>query len=469
MAKKRTEYICTECGYRNAKSLGKCPTCNNWNTMVEVEPEEESKNVNAKTSITSVNGTEKSIPKPLNKIVANTYDRLSTGVSEFDRVLGGGLVRGGVVIVTAEPGTGKSTILLQTSDNVAKLGKKVLYISGEENEGQIKSRGERLKIVKNIIEEDVEDSNVYVVSETNLERILKHIDTIKPDLIIIDSLNTLFSDDCPENAAGEKVQMKKCGQSLISYAKKNEVALIFVGQQTKENKLAGIREIEHAVDAVIYFESDKNSSLRIMRPSKNRFGNTDEIGLFEMREEGLIAIENPSEIFVTQREQPVSGVALTVSLEGNRPLVVEIESLVRPTFYPNPTIVSEQVKKEKLNTLIAIAGLRGEVKVEGHDLFVQVTGGLKISEPSTSLGVLMSIISSSLKKPISNNSVFMGEVSLAGDIKKVGGLERRLKELDKLGFKYAYIPKNNYNDSIKLKNLKIIEVSNVKDVIQKVF
>lgn len=463
MSKKRIDYICTECGYKSVSWLGKCPDCNKWNTLVEVENEEDNKTVNSKTSINN-----KTKPLPLNKIKSNTYDRLSTGIEEFDRVLGGGLVKGGVVILTAEPGTGKSTILLQTSVNVAKENKKVLYISGEENEGQIESRAERLNIIEKSISKNG-DSNVYIVSKSNLEEILKDINDVKPTLIIIDSLNTLYSSECPENSAGEKVQMKKCGQTLISYAKQNLVSLIFVGQQTKKNELAGIREIEHAVDCVIYFESDKGSSLRIMRPSKNRFGNTDEIGLFEMREEGLISINNPSEIFVTQREKQVSGVALTVSLEGNRPLVVEIESLIRTTFYPNPSIISEQIRKEKLNTLIAIAGLRGRVNVEGKDLFVQVTGGLKISEPSTSLGILMSIISSAKDSPISNNTVFMGEVSLAGDIKKVGGLERRLKELDKLGFKNAFIPKNNYNNTIKFKNLKVIEVSNVLDVVSKVF
>lgn len=464
MAKKRIDYECISCGYRTVSHLGKCPDCGSWNTLVEVEKEEEQKSVNAKTSINT-----KTKPLPLNKIVSNTYDRLSTGIDEFDRVLGGGLVRGGVVILTAEPGTGKSTILLQTSSNVATVGKKVLYISGEENEGQIKSRAERLNVIEKSIGGNSEDSNVYIVSKSNLEEILNDIEDIKPDLIIIDSLNTLYSSECPENSAGEKVQMKKCGQTLISYAKQNLVSLIFVGQQTKKNELAGIREIEHAVDCVIYFESDKGSSLRIMRPSKNRFGNTDEIGLFEMREEGLISINNPSEIFITQRDKQVSGVALTVSLEGNRPLVVEIESLIRTTYYPNPSIISEQIRKEKLNTLIAIAGLRGGVKVEGKDLFVQVTGGLKISEPSTSLGVLMSIVSSAKDLPISNDTVFLGEVSLAGDIKKVGGLERRLKELDKLGFKRVFIPKNNYNNIIKLKNLKVIEVTNVKDVIDKAF
>ena len=457
MKKEKFEYICNGCGYTSSKWLGKCPSCQQWNTFVESLCESKVNSVNNEKSLTS-----KTKANLISQIKPSTYDRLSTGINELDRVLGGGIVKDSVIILTAEPGTGKSTILMQVCGNIADKGDKVLYVSGEENEGQIKSRADRINVFD-------KKNNLYLYSETVVENIINQIDEIKPSFVVIDSINTMHSIKYPDNPAGKEVQMKEVCFRLLSKAKTEGFAVCFIGQQTKKNELAGAREIEHAIDTVLYFESDNVSSLRVMRPSKNRFGNTDEIGLFEMKEHGLESIDNPSEIFITKRDKPIAGVALTVSLEGNRPLVVEIESLVRTTFYPNPSVISEYVKRDKLNTLLAIANIRGGIKVEGKDLFLQVTGGLKISEPSTSLGILMSIISASINEPINQKSVFMGEVSLAGDIKKVNNIERRLKELDHLGFEYAYIPKNNYKNSLDLKKLKVIEVSHIKELINIVF
>lgn len=457
MAKKKSEFVCNACGHTEPKWVGRCPDCKAWNTFEEKEIINEVSTLNKAKNISSDTSA-----KPINKITPTTYDRISTKISELDRVLGGGMVRDGITILTAEPGTGKSTILMQVCGNIANSDTKVLYVSGEENEGQIKSRADRLGVKD-------DGDNLHIYTETNIEKVFGEIDRIKPSVLIIDSINTMYSSLHPDNPAGQTVQMKACTSLIIKKAKSEEISVFLIGQQTKLNELAGSREIEHAVDCVIYFEGDKHSSLLVMRPTKNRYGNTDEIGLFEMRDVGVASIENPSEIFITERDHAIPGVALTVSLEGNRPLVVEIESLLRTTFYPNPSIVSEQIKKEKINTLLAIAGIRGGVKVEGKDIFMQVTGGLKISEPSTNLGILMSMISAVKDQEISSDVVFMGEVSLAGDIKKVNGLERRLKEVDKLGFKIAYIPKNNYKNTIKFQSLKVIEVVNVKQLIQLVF
>lgn len=465
MAKKKTVFRCQTCGYENPKSFGKCPSCGTWNDCIEIDKDKDSpKGVNSDNSLSS-----EEPPQVLRNIKATNYDRIPTKINEFDRVLGcdidekgqvnTGMVKDGIVILTAEPGTGKSTILMQVSDNVAKQGYKVLYVSGEENKGQLKSRAERLEV-------DESNDNIYIISESDMNKILKYIDVINPDLIIIDSIQKMFSPDFPDNPAGKSVQVTACTQQLVKVAKSKKKALFIIGQQTKDNTLAGPREMEHDVDCVIYFESDKNTSLRVMRASKNRFGNTEEIGLFEMCEKGLVSIDNPSDILVTQREIPESGVALTVSLEGNRPLVVEVECLARQSFYPNPMIVSEQINVKKINILTAILGMKGGVNANGKDLFVQVTGGLKINEPAVNLGVLMAMASTILNVPLEDKTVYLGEVSLTGDIKKISDVERRIRELDRLGFSKVYIPKNNLKQDMKLDNIQIIEVKHVRELIK---
>lgn len=453
LAKQKTIYECKECGYQTPKWIGKCPDCNKWNTIVEMEIVLDKNNINVKTSLTTTNNQ----PKLLSNIKATTYDRIKTNINEFDRVLGGGIVKDGVVILTAEPGTGKSTILMQVSDNVSKQNYKVLYISGEENEGQLKSRAERLGV------KDIK-SNLYIVSECDINKISKFIEDFNPDLIVIDSIQKMYDPNYPENLAGEKVQVKRCTEQLVKIAKNSNKALFIIGQQNKGNELAGPREMEHAVDCVLYFESDLTSSLRVMRASKNRFGNTDEIGLFEMTERGLISIDNPSDILITKRDKQESGVGLTVSLEGSRPLVIEIECLARNSFYPNPMIVSEHINIKKINILTAILGMKGGVFSNNKDLFIQVTGGLIIKEPAVNLGILMAMASSILDKPLSDKTIYLGEVSLTGDIKKVNNIERRIRELDRLGFEKVYIPKNNLKEPLNTNNIKIVEVKHVREL-----
>lgn len=454
--KKKTAYRCEKCDYETPKWMGQCPSCREWNTLKEYE----------KTPTTSARNkpslSDKTPPKRLIDVNSSNHQRFSSGVSELDRVLGGGIVRDSVISLSASPGMGKSTLLGQVSNHVAQNGMKVLYISGEESEEQVKSRAERT--MGNKISE-----NIWIKSETNLDLIKGYIQEIDPRLIIIDSIQTLYLNEYLPSRAGGVTQITTCTDELIAIAKNQKRAIFMVVHVTKEDEMSGPKTLEHMVDTVLFMDGDKQTSLRMLHSKKNRFGSTEEVGIFQMGEEGIISIDNPSDFFVTKREKPAVGSVITVSVEGSRPIIVEVESLVATSYYSNPMVVSTGVNKELLKMLAAILEQRCGIKTNDKNIYVQVTGGFKISEPAANLGIIMAMASSFKNQPIDNQSVFIGEVGLTGEIKPTSQMTRRLKEIDRMGFKKAYVSKGSIKPNHTFQNLEVVEVSTVKEVIEKVF
>lgn len=455
--KKNSMYVCSNCGYEIFGRLGKCPECGQWGTFIEKE-EETKKNI--KTS-------KKSSGKPsrrLKEIETTNSDRIITEIEEFNRVMGGGIVRDSVTIVAAKPGAGKSTLLLQVANELARNGYKVLYASGEESESQIKSRANR--ILKDI------SSNLWVVSDNSLDNVLDDIEKIDSDMIIVDSIQTFTLEAFPNSRAGSPTQTMECAHELVNIAKNaNRPRVIFIiGQMTKEDEIAGVRALEHLVDTVLIIEGESGEELRTLLATKNRYGSTGEMGFFNMSEEGMISIDNPSEYFMTKRmgNDLVSGSALTVVREGTRPIILEIESLVSDSFTPYPLRIGESMKREQLNTLVSILEQRGGIKLYDKNVVIKTTGGIRLKEQASNLATIMSMVSSVLDIGIPNDYVFISDVGLTGELKKVPSLETRLKEVDRMGFKKAFIAEG-YRKNINVKNIEIIEKKNLKDVIQSVF
>lgn len=452
MAKAKKLFVCDNCGFEVSKWQGQCPDCQSWNTFQEQVVAE-----------TSVKGkavfSDNAPPQRLKDVKNSTFERYSTGISEFDRVLGGGIVKDSLVILSGEPGSGKSSLFCTTSNNVANLGKKVLYVSGEESEGQVKSRSVR------ILGNDISD-NVWIKSETSLNKIKIYIKEIDPDLIIIDSIQTLYLEEELPSRSGGAVQIIACIDELMAIAKRDKRAIFIVGHVTKEGELGGVKRLEHMVDTVLYLDGDRGQQLRVLSAIKNRYGEIEN-GIFTMEENGLIPIDNPFEYFLTKRDEPAIGCALTVSMEGSRPIVVEIESLVDKCAFGNPMRVAEGVNRQQLQVLSAILEKRAGLQLGYKDIYVKVTGGLKIQEPSVNLGILMSIASSYADKPLSDKALYIGEVGLTGELKSVAQINRRLKEVAKLGFTKAYIPKGNYKGDMQIEQLEIIEVANIREVIER--
>ena len=455
--KKNSMYVCSNCGYEIFGRLGKCPECGQWGTFIEKE-EETKKNI--KTS-------KKSSGKPsrrLKEIETTNSDRIITEIEEFNRVMGGGIVRDSVTIVAAKPGAGKSALLLQVANELARNGYKVLYASGEESESQIKSRANR--ILKDI------SSNLWVVSDNSLDNVLDDIEKIDSDMIIVDSIQTFTLEAFPNSRAGSPTQTMECAHELVNIAKNaNRPRVIFIiGQMTKEDEIAGVRALEHLVDTVLIIEGESGEELRTLLATKNRYGSTGEMGFFNMSEEGMISIDNPSEYFMTKRmgNDLVSGSALTVVREGTRPIILEIESLVSDSFTPYPLRIGESMKREQLNTLVSILEQRGGIKLYDKNVVIKTTGGIRLKEQASNLATIMSMVSSVLDIGIPNDYVFISDVGLTGELKKVPSLETRLKEVDRMGFKKAFIAEG-YGKNINVKNIEIIEKKNLKDVIQSVF
>lgn len=456
MSKTKTVYVCTSCGHEESKWYGRCSRCGEWNTLEGIDKTPKSASL-AKPSI-----SDRTPPKKLTDVQSSELTRYTTGNSELDRVLGGGVVKDSVVIVSGEPGAGKSTIILQASNSIALSGKRVLYISGEESEEQIKGRADR------ILEGNIPDS-IWIKSETCMNRIQEYVEEIKPDLLIVDSIQTIYLEEHLPSRAGGSVQTIECANALISIAKKDKIAVFLVGHVNKDSEMAGVKTLEHMVDTVIYLEGDRRQQLRIMRSIKNRFGNTDEIGCFTMEENGLLPIDNLADYFITKRDYLVNGVATTVSMEGSRPLIIEIESLVDRCAFGNPMRIAEGVNKQQLQVLTAILEKRAGLPLGNKDVYVKVSGGIRLSEPAVNLGVIMAIASSATNQAIDSRYVFIGEVGLTGEVKSVTQLQKRLKELDRLGFKKAFIPKGSLKRKISLDNLKIVEIQNVKQIIDMLF
>lgn len=449
--KTKVIYRCSNCGTESPKWLGKCHSCEEWNTFEELE------NQPQKTSSPSKKRTS---PKRLSEILASNSDRIVTSIGEFNRVLGGGIVKDSIFILTARPGAGKSTLLLQVADDVAHQGYKVLYASAEESESQIKSRSDRILKGSN--------SNIWIYSDTSMNNVMASIEALDPDLIIIDSIQT-FTLEEHNSRPGSPIQTMECANELLKIAKNHSRprAVILVGQMTKDDEIAGLRALEHLVDAVLILNGENGEELKGAWCSKNRFGSTGEIGFFSMTEQGMLSIDNPSEFFMTQRGegQKVSGSALTVIKEGTRPIIVEIESLVSKSFTPYPSRIAECLRRDQLNTLISILEQRGKINLYDKNVVIKTTGGLQLKEQSASLAIIMCIVSSVKDKAIPNDTVFVADVGLTGELKKVPSIEARIREIDRMGFKRVYIAKNALRDSSRFKNIKIMELNTLYDVI----
>lgn len=449
--KTKVIYRCSNCGSESPKWLGKCPKCEEWNTLIEFE--------NPGKAAVSAN-KRKTAPKKLSEVLPGNSDRIVTSIHEFNRVLGGGIVKDSIIILTARPGAGKSTLLLQVADDVANKGFKVLYASAEESDSQIKNRFDRIL--------QGSKSNIWVYSDTSMNHVLTSIEELDPDLIIIDSIQTFVLEEY-NSRPGSPIQTMECANELLKIAKNSSRprAVIMVGQMTKDDEIAGLRALEHLVDAVLILNGENGEELRGAWCSKNRFGSTGEIGFFSMTEQGMISIDNPSEFFMTQRGagQTVSGSALTVIKEGTRPIIVEIESLVSKSFTPYPSRIAECLRRDQLNTLISILEQRGKVNLYDKNVVIKTTGGLQIKEQSASLAIIMCIVSSVIDRAIPSDTVFVADVGLTGELKKVPSIEARIREIDRMGFKRVYIANNSIRDASKFKNVEIVELNTLYEVI----
>jgi DNA repair protein RadA/Sms len=425
MAKAKTQYTCTECGASEPKWQGQCPSCQAWNTLVETVPEAATQSRFASLAPTAQ-------LQKLADVEAQDVSRQATGIAEFDRVLGGGLVAGGVVLIGGDPGIGKSTLLLQTVCKVSQ-SLKSFYISGEESAQQIAMRAQRLGL---------DASQVDVLAEINLEKISQVLQQHKPDVVVIDSIQTVYS-EALQSAPGSVAQVRECSAQLTRIAKQLGISMILVGHVTKEGSLAGPRVLEHIVDSVLYFEGDQNSSFRLIRAFKNRFGAVNELGVFAMTEKGLREVSNPSALFLSHHESPVPGSCITVTQEGTRPLLVEIQALVDTAHAPNPKRLCVGLEQNRLAMLLAVMHRHAGVACYDQDVFINAVGGVKISEPAVDLAVLLAIVSSFKNKPLPNKLIVFGEVGLAGEVRPVQRGQERLKEAAKLGFTHAIIPKAN--------------------------
>jgi len=425
MAKAKTQYTCTECGASEPKWQGQCPSCQAWNTLVETVPEAATQSRFASLAPTAQ-------LQKLADVEAQDVSRQATGIAEFDRVLGGGLVAGGVVLIGGDPGIGKSTLLLQTVCKVSQ-SLKSFYISGEESAQQIAMRANRLGL---------DASQVDVLAEINLEKISQVLQQHKPDVVVIDSIQTVYS-EALQSAPGSVAQVRECSAQLTRIAKQLGISMILVGHVTKEGSLAGPRVLEHIVDSVLYFEGDQNSSFRVIRAFKNRFGAVNELGVFAMTEKGLREVSNPSALFLSHHESPVPGSCITVTQEGTRPLLVEIQALVDTAHAPNPKRLCVGLEQNRLAMLLAVMHRHAGVACYDQDVFINAVGGVKISEPAVDLAVLLAIVSSFKNKPLPNKLIVFGEVGLAGEVRPVQRGQERLKEAAKLGFTHAIIPKAN--------------------------
>lgn len=453
MAKIKKAYECSNCGHREAHWAGQCPSCGRWGTLAEVTVKE--------TKASSSGLVDDKTSKKLKAIKVDANSRIRSDFEEFDRAVGGGLVPDSVSILTARPGAGKSTLLLQLSKSYADRGLKVLYVSGEESESQIKSRADR--IMEHLPE------NVWVLSTNSMDSALSEIKKIDADIIFLDSIQTFTLAEF-DNKAGSPTQTIEVANKAVEIAKDEEKkrAVIMIGHMTKSGEMAGLRTLEHLVDTVLVLDGQSDEDLRVLTSTKNRFGRTGEIGLFSMTEDGLVEITNPSEYFITQRENEIEGSAISVTKEGSRLLEVEIESLVSKSFLPYPQRIGDSLRKDDLNTLISILQERAGLNLFDYNVIIKTTGGLKLSEPSVNLAIMISIASSLLKKPVDDKTVFIAEVGLTGELKKVPQIKQRVRELQRLGYKKCYVAKNSL-DLKDFADIKVLQMTNIKDVISDLF
>lgn len=452
MAKTKTIYTCQNCGTTSPKWIGKCSACGEWDSFVE-------EIIESKTKETAKPQKEfKSKPRLLSEIEMQEEERYNTGNIEFNRVLGGGLVPGALVLIGGEPGIGKSTLILQVS--LKMKGYKVLYVSGEESELQIKLRANRL---------ENENDNCFILSDTSLESIFTHISQVEPDMIVIDSIQTLHTNRI-ESSAGSISQVRECASELLQYAKESSKPILLIGHINKEGNIAGPKILEHVVDTVLQFEGDRNYMYRILRANKNRFGSTSEIGIFEMQNSGLREVNNPSELLLSQNDESLSGVAISASIEGLRPFLIEIQALVSSAAYGTPQRSATGFDLRRLSMLLAVLEKRAGFRLAAKDVFLNIAGGLKVDDPAIDLAVIAAILSSDQDVDIPKNICFAGEVGLSGEIRQVTRIEQRISEAQKLGFKEIYIARyNNKNLNFDKFNIKVNIVGKVEELIEKLW
>lgn len=452
-AKTKTVFFCNSCGYESPKWLGKCPSCGEWNTFVE------EKVVVTKGGKSSKKGlVASSAPIKLSEIKPLEEPRIHMPSEELNRVLGGGLVAGSLTLIGGEPGIGKSTLILQ---NVLSIrNKRILYVSGEESASQLKLRADRLGKISD---------NTFILCETNLENIFSQIEKVDPQLVVLDSIQTVFFPEI-ESTAGSVSQVRECAAAMLRYSKESGVPVLLVGHINKDGAIAGPKVLEHIVDTVLQFEGDRQYLFRLLRSKKNRFGSTNEIGIYEMVQKGLKEVKNPSEMLLSEnREEEMSGIAIGVTLEGMRPFMIEVQALVSSAAYGTPQRSVTGFEQRRLNMLLAVLEKRARFKLSQKDVFLNIAGGLKISDPAIDMAVVASIMSSNFDIPIPRHTAFIGEVGLSGEIRTVTRVEQRVSEAQKLGFETIYIPKGNLKGIKDTFSMQIIEVGKVEDVFRHIF
>lgn len=462
MAKKKTMYECTACGYETPKWLGRCPNCGGWNTLEEQYESPKVKQDNLVNQVKLNRNQEKEGKAyKLADISYQLETRIHTKMLEFDRVLGGGVVPGSLVLIGGDPGIGKSTLLLQVSVYLAQIGQVVLYVSGEESLSQIKMRADRLK---------VESDQLYLMADTDLNRVALEIQRIQPHMVVIDSIQTM---SLPEHTgvAGSVSQVRNATAQLMRIAKENQIAIFIVGHVTKDGNIAGPRMLEHMVDTVLYFEGEKYNRFRMLRAVKNRFGSTNEIGMFEMIDIGLQEVINPSQLFLEERIAGSTGSSVVASLEGTRTILAEIQSLMTPTVFGNAKRTASGIDYQRVSLLLAVMEKHCHLMVQNQDAFFKTTGGVRLDEPAIDMAIAVSIASSYWNQPVNIDDCFIGEIGLTGEIRRVSRVDDRIKEAEKLGFKRIFIPASNYDDKIKSNHLSIQvkPVKTIQEVLQQVF
>ena len=448
--KAKTVFVCNECGYESAKWMGKCPACNSWNTFVEEKISTKVENGKKEKKVQEA-------PKPLNSYVGQDAQRISTGYAELDRVLGGGLVKGSLVLVGGEPGIGKSTLILQICDKIKGEGK-VLYVSGEESAEQIKLRADRLNI---------HNDDILFLGETDIDIIDENIKELEPKLVIIDSMQTMYSEDI-SSAPGSVSQVREITARIMKICKSRKITTIIIGHVTKDGNIAGPRVLEHMVDTVLYIEGERYFSYRMIRGVKNRFGSTNEVGMFEMQEKGMVEITNPSSILISERDDNPSGSVIVATVEGTRPLMVELQALVTQSVFGFPRRTANGIDFNRLTLLVAVMEKKAGLMLGNQDVYLNVVGGLKLNEPALDLGIILATASSFKNISIPKGVVALGEVGLTGEVRTINMMEKRLKEAERLGFKKCIIPENNKKLLKESYKLDIIGVKNINEAMKTV-
>ncbi len=451
MAKTKTKFTCQSCGYESPKWMGKCPGCGAWNSLVEETLNKPAR----KGAFAHSSPTVQRKPSPITSIESENEPRMYTANKEFNRVLGGGIVKGSLVLIGGDPGIGKSTLLLQVSSQIAKQNK-VLYISGEESVKQTKLRSDRL---------GASSDQLYVLAETDLEFISQTITELNPSFVVIDSIQTIYHSEIA-SAPGSISQVRECTAELMRIAKSTGIAIFIVGHVTKEGNIAGPRLLEHMVDTVLYFEGERHHTYRILRAVKNRFGSTNEMGIFEMKETGLEEVANPSEIFLEERSAGAAGSTVVASMEGTRPVLVEIQALISPSSFGNPRRMATGIDHNRVSLLMAVLEKRAGFLLQNQDAYLKVAGGVKLDEPAIDLAVALSIASSFRDQPTNPTDIIIGEVGLTGEVRRVSRIEQRVQEAAKLGFKRVILPERNLGGWTIPKEIEVIGVSDIRQAIQ---